>query len=207
MHFITLTLLMISSSLDNFIVGISYGVKKIQIKLVSNIVIAGISCLGTLFAMLLGLILSLDISKKHANIAGSSVLLLLAVYLTLSEWRSRHSKAAKAASYPSVSLEGYDELLHHPELADTDHSDEIDRREAIVLGIALSLNNIGLGIGASLIGLNPILSAVLSGLFSFVFLKLGLWIGRQLFPKFLERSASVAGILIILVLAVYNLFA
>lgn len=208
MHFLTLVLFIVSSSLDNFIVGISYGVKKISINFLNNILIAFISGIGTLIAMLLGNAFSICIPENFTKIIGALLLILLSAYLIFDYCKSNKNKSLthKSSERQHISaIDSYDEILHHPELADKDKSSTIEYKEALILGIALSLNNMGLGIGVSLIGLNPFISSILSALFSLFFIQAGLLIGKKFFSALFQDFSSIISIAIILGLAIYTL--
>ncbi len=79
-----------------------------------------------------------------------------------------------------------------------DNSKDIDFKEATVLGIALSLNNIGGGLGAGLIGLNSWPVGLLSAVISF----LALWAGNYVTEFFMKRrlgnaATIMAGVVLI----------
>jgi putative sporulation protein YtaF len=89
-------------------------------------------------------------------------------------------------------------ILLNPEKADMDHSKHIDFKEATLLGIALSINNIGGGLSAGMIGLNALLVGSLSAVLSFV----ALWSGNYIAEFFINRNLAekatvVGGILLI----------
>ena len=89
-------------------------------------------------------------------------------------------------------------ILLHPYQADVDRSKHIDFKEGTVLGIALSINNIGGGVSGGILGVNPFLVAFLSALLSFV----ALWAGNYIAEIFVkrnitEKAAIVGGVLLI----------
>lgn len=91
-------------------------------------------------------------------------------------------------------------ILKKPEKADVDDSKDIDFKEATFLGIALSINNIGGGLSAGMIGLNAYFVGLFSALISF----LALWIGNyitEFFNKWnLNKKATIlAGAILILI--------
>ena len=91
-------------------------------------------------------------------------------------------------------------ILKKPESADSDNSKDIDYKEATLLGIALSINNIGGGLSAGMIGLNSFFVGFFSAVISF----LALWAGNyitEFFNKWnLGKKANIiAGILLILI--------
>ena len=85
-----------------------------------------------------------------------------------------------------------------PHRADVDRSRHIDFKEGTVLGIALSINNIGGGMSGGIVGVDPFLVALLSALVSFV----ALWAGNYMAEFFIrrnitEKAAVVGGALLI----------
>lgn len=85
-----------------------------------------------------------------------------------------------------------------PEKADRDNSKHIDFKEATLLGIALSLNNVGGGLSAGILGVNAFLVAFLSAVLSFV----ALWAGNYVSALFIrlniaEKATIVAGLVLI----------
>jgi putative Mn2+ efflux pump MntP len=48
----------LSSNLDNVVVGIAYGIKKIKIGLVANLILSIITCTGTVLSMSFGIYIS-----------------------------------------------------------------------------------------------------------------------------------------------------
>ncbi|MCE5171343.1 MntP/YtaF family protein [Paenibacillus profundus] len=69
------------------------------------------------------------------------------------------------------------QILHTPSAADMDRSGTISSSEAAWLGVALSLDAFGAGIGAALLGYPPFATALIIALFSGTFLRIGLQVG------------------------------
>ena len=89
--------------------------------------------------------------------------------------------------------------MKNTENADEDNSNDIDFKEATFLGIALSINNIGGGLSAGIIGLNPFFIGFFSAVISFV----ALWAGNYITDFFKKhnignKATIVAGIMLIL---------
>jgi len=72
------------------------------------------------------------------------------------------------------------EILKHPAAADVDRSGTISPGEAAVLGVALSLDAFGAGLGAALIGLSPWVTPAAIGFSSGFFLMAGLTAGARM---------------------------
>ena len=90
-------------------------------------------------------------------------------------------------------------ILRDPEKADFDGSKTISFSEAIVLGIALSINIAG-GFDAGITNLNLWLTATISGVFSFICISGFAYVGKRFLAEYLGKWATViAGVLLILI--------
>lgn len=91
-------------------------------------------------------------------------------------------------------------ILRNPEAADFDESKTIGFSEAIVLGVALSINNIAGGFDAGVTNLNLWMTAIISGFFSFLCVRLCSYIGKKYLALYLGKWATViAGTLLIII--------
>ena len=95
--------------------------------------------------------------------------------------------------------------FNDPESADNDHSGTIDIRESLVLALALTINNFGLGIGASITGLNIYATVIGTLFFSLISILVGCLVGRSYISKFLGKFAPLVSGLIIVLLGIYKL--
>ena len=93
-----------------------------------------------------------------------------------------------------------------PKNADMDNSKHIDFKEGTLLGIALSINNIGGGLSAGIIGLNSLLVGSLSAVLSF----LALWAGNYFAEFFIKHNmtdkATVVGGVVLIAIGIEQLF-
>ncbi len=67
---------------------------------------------------------------------------------------------------------------------DFNHSNEIDSKEAIFLGLALSIDSFCVGLGSGIIGLNDILLPFLVSIFQLFFINCSANIANLLLSKF-----------------------
>lgn len=200
MNILSVFMFAIASSSDNLIVGLSYGAKKVKINFINNLFISSISGIGTLIAMLFGKILLKYIPVQFSNILGSGILILFAVYLLINFIVKETAREKGVLEYQL-----YDSALKNPEVIDTNNSKTIEMKESFMLGIVLCLNNIGLGIGASITGLNIIMTSVSSLVFSLLFIPIGFYIGENIFNERLSKYSEIISIIIILLLGIYEL--
>lgn len=226
MHLLTALFLAISSNLDNLGVALAYGTRKIQLPLLSNLVIAFITSCGTLITMLLGkYIADYILTATIANYIGASIIIAAGFYVIVQSYREAHltpyddNKDNSRLAYHSLSQDATRliairlrslgiliEILRDPVQVDSDSSGTIDLKEAAVMGLALTLNNLATGFGAGVSGLNPALTTAMVFLLSLLFCSAGVAIGRQHVSRWLgNKTSTVAGLLLVLI-GFYELF-
>lgn len=191
MVYFAILLFALSANLDNFTVAITYGMRKIRIGCLANLLIAGISGGGTWLCMSAGIEIGQFLPHALASAAGSLLLVGMGLW------------SIKSALFPKPSIPAHQpgihlgELLDSPEKADADASGCIDLQEAAVLAIALTINNAGLGLGASIAGIDILLTTLCTAFCSVVAIFIGCWIGKSWASHALGRFAPlVAGIVV-----------
>lgn len=205
MHILSILFFALSSSSDNFIIGLSYGSKKIKINLMNNLLVAFISCTGTVAAMIFGKLICRFILPAYTNAFGSVILIIFGLIML---FNANKKKFDKDKSIKMNQPEGfhYNEMIEHPEFVDKDDSKTIEFKEALILGSILCINNVGLGIGASVSGLNIYITSMSSFIFSILFIKLGYHFGGIVSSgKLADYSENISALIIIL-LGIYELF-
>lgn len=86
-----------------------------------------------------------------------------------------------------------------------DDSGSISGYEAMWLGIALSLDAFGAGLGAALLGLPPLLTSVMIALFSGTFLVLGLRVGFRFASAGWIRSFTALPAVMLIIMGLLKL--
>lgn len=89
------------------------------------------------------------------------------------------------------------QILRTPSAADMDRSGNISAAEAALLGVALSLDAIGAGIGAALVGYGAVSTALSIAAASGLFVRLGTLLGRRVAGRLGRRLAVLPGFLLI----------
>ena len=163
-------LLALSVSIDSLGIGITYGIKHTKIRSISNIILFAISFCMTSGSIFIGHYISVLLSPTFSTILGSSFLIILGVY-----------NIYKVLNNPPVDY-------------DIDHSNNIDRKEAIFLGLALSIDYACVGIGSGIIGLNDIILPILVSSFQLVFLNCGNLVAKYIIQR-IEIQENVLAIL------------
>lgn len=202
MSFLSILLFVIAASLDILVVSLAYGLKDIKINFSSTLVIASISALGTFISMILGQFLVDLIPVKLGDIVGGLVLLALGFYSIYSYFKEKKiltSHNSENNSSPTF-------ILENPEVADKDKSGNIDFKESLALSLALALNNFGLGIGASISGLNIAFTTISTFIISLIFISLGFYLSKTIKSKNISKNSNLIAGIIIIILSLFIIF-
>lgn len=226
---VSMLVLAIAVSLDGFGVGIAYGLRRIRIPLLSVIIIACCSGFIIWLSMQAGRWLSLYLSDFIANLIGAVILMLIGSWSIVQFIRSRHHKpdtdtstgdsnlteqlvspdkassADKDAPKQVILLELKRlglviQILRTPQAADVDKSGNISAMEAFMLGTALSLDAFGAGLGAALLGLPAMATAIVIAFSSALLLVFGLQTGfRFSAMRNVRLLALLPGVLLVVI--------
>ncbi|MFD2117933.1 MntP/YtaF family protein [Paenibacillus yanchengensis] len=221
----SLAALAFAVSLDGFAVGVAYGLRKIKIPFFSIVIIACCSGLIIWLSMQAGTILTLVLSPQIAKWIGAFILIAMGSWSLLQHIRHRMVSAAKEKQVPvgKVQAEAIDQqvksanskqvltlemkrlglviqILRTPQAADVDRSGNISAKEAIMLGTALSLDALGAGIGAAMLGLPSLVTAFTIAICSALLLFGGLQAGLHMVGRRqLKWIAILPGILLVVI--------
>lgn len=208
MHIFSALVLGVAANLDNFGVGVSYGVQKLRIPILSNFFIAILSGIITFISVLAGHLLSHLITT--ANLLGALMIIIIGFWVGLHKSSSDNNlpaaiPAMKTYSLTIKPLSCIVQITKNPSSADLDANGFISTKEAMALGLTLSFNCIATGIGAGLTGLAALPLSISVFIFSMVSICSGYWTGWKTASNRLERwSQLFAGILLILI-GIYEL--
>lgn len=209
MNLLATILFVLSSSFDVFVVAMSYGFKNIRIKPSINFVISFISALGTFLSMELGLVLTNIIPLITVNLLGSIIILFLGLYCLLDYKKvlKKSINSNKSSKNNNLSKSSPIVILKKPEVADTNKSGVIELKESLMLSIALALNNVGLGIGASIAGLHVILTTSITLIITMLIIPLGFLCSKKLLNTWIGKAGNlISGILLIILAILTCLF-
>lgn len=179
----------ISASLDALLAGVSFGVRGARIRFSQNLLISLITLAGTCLSVGLGARLVALLPAFLWNLAGSAVLMLFGIYyiiqfMTAALKKYRRKKQLTAAQTDDAAS-GQPAPPTFP--------------EACALGCALSANNMGIGLSASIAGLALVPAAAVTFVFSLTFLSLGNRLGRCPRLRFTEHTSNlISGLLLVL---------
>ena len=201
MHIFSSILLAFSSSIDSLIIGIAYGVKQIRIKLIINLVISIIVTLTTFLAMCLGHLICDYIPTGICNYIGSSLLIIVGLYILWDYYKKKHKHTEENLVEFINSLD-YDEIVELNKTADINGSGNIEISEAITL----SINNLALGIGASISGISIFLTTILTFVFSIITMSIGLKLGSKYLSKIFGEYSPLFSAIIIIAMGIFEFF-
>lgn len=185
----------ISSNLDNVVVGIAYGIKKIKIGIIANLIIAVVTSTGTFLSMSLGLYIAKFMPQSVSNVLGAGIIVILGIYFVTQSLIKlfRHANSEKLA------LKDLTAMLEHAENSDVDKSGHIDKKEAFILALGLTFNNLGTGVAASITGVNIFFTVITTFIISILTIILGASIGKNVLGRFFGKYAPlIAGVLLII---------
>ncbi len=208
-QYASLLLLAFAVSLDSFSVGFTYGMRKMRIPLKSILIIAGCSAGTMLGAMFLGEILTNVFPIYITEKLGGFILMLIGAWVLYQFFRpSKESDEEEEEGEVEKTIVNFEiktfgiviNILRKPMTADIDKSGTITGVEAFLLGLALSLDAFGAGIGAALLGYSPIIMSVLVACMSSLFVWIGIKSGH-IFAKFswVDKFSCLPGIILIMI--------
>ncbi|MGQ8871497.1 MntP/YtaF family protein [Paenibacillus sp. TSA_86.1] len=251
-HFISLLALAFAVSLDGFGVGITYGLRRTKIPLLSIAIISLCSGLVIALSMQVGVLLSHVVSPGVASIVGAVILIVIGAWSLLQLILRRgkeHEDTESGVSQEKVvqgsgttdsgltsgaknqlmvlevqpsptdgsvermvftlelrKLGVVIQILRSPSKADMDNSGSISAQEAMWLGIALSLDAFGAGLGAALLGFPTLWTALVIALFSGAFLSVGLKVGLRFAAQRWMQKLSILPALMLMIMGIFKLF-
>lgn len=199
-------LIAIAVCIDSFAIGISYGIKNINFSKKSLVIINLVTVALLAVSMLLGNLLQKVISNNLAAIVsfivlvglGSSTILegyikqLIRVRKEVSDNRLARIRLSKLGIVINVQIEAND---GHKEI-----KEGINSKEALYLGMLLSLDSLGVGFGCAIGNINYLQVIILVFIFNLIAILSGIRLGNkiQAYDKDLKTFWISGGILIVL---------
>lgn len=202
---LSLLLLGLAVSLDSFTVGLTYGMRKVTIPLKSLMIISTCTFLVLLLAMIIGTIIEQFISHEAAERLGGIILIGIGIWVLYQFFTSKRTKSEDQLDYKVIKFEIKSfaiiiKILKKPMEADFNRSGNINSMEALFLGLALSLDSFGAGIGAALIDLPPILFSIVITISCTIFVIAGIKMGKILTNvEWMKNLTLLPGIALILI--------
>lgn len=213
----SILILAVSLSLDAFGVGLAYGIRKIRVPTLQKMIICFFSITYAAVALIIGKWMFEILSQEVAKYIGVGILTFMGGWIII---HSLFKKDGKEIGNEDTEL--YEKTLikivikslgitvsviKNPESGDIDKSGVIDIPESLLLGLALSVDAIGVGIGSALTGFHSMIIPFAVGVFQLMFLYAGLYIGRLFGEtnKISQKVLSTAPGLFLICLALIRL--
>jgi putative sporulation protein YtaF len=159
--------LAVSVSIDSLGIGITYGLRKTKISLIAKVILFIISITITTFSVYIGNIISYFLPSFITKLIGIILLICMGIWIIYEALHvkrkcdnnstvenTRCNSIQKTYNIFIKSLGITIQIIRDPISSDIDGSRRIDAKEALYLGIALSIDSICVGIGSSIIGLS-----------------------------------------------------
>lgn len=201
-------------SLDGLAAAFAYGARKIHLTPIAVALVSAASAAMLWLAMQVGRLISSFLPPMAVPSLGALLLLCLGCLLMYQQGRPIKQRQGDVRGYAieqplaQFSLKAFGlvvKILRDPTSADVDQSGVITWQESFLLGLALSLDSFGVGIGAAMTGLAPSLTALIAGLATLISLLLGWGLGYHLQRRVGSRLTHLPG-LILICLGLINLY-
>ncbi|WP_026895353.1 manganese efflux pump [Clostridiisalibacter paucivorans] len=194
-------LISLAICIDSFALGITYGIKQIKIPktaiLIMNLVIIGV--LG--ISIYLSHILKLFVSENMVSIISCIVLILLGTVLIIEgyiKYKLKNKKSNKLIKFYIPKLGLIVDIALDMTKGDSDISGDINPKEALNLGVILSIDSLGAGFGLSLGNINPVFFLVFVFFLNILSILYGIYLGSKVkkYENDLKTSLLPGSILI-----------
>jgi len=189
-------LLSVALSIDALGIGISYGLREIRIPFITKMIISLQSVLITSTAIFSGNFITKLLPEFISEKIGVFVLVFLGIWFIFEGLTEEKEETEK--NYLGHTID----IAKAPVKCDTDNSRTIEWFEALYLGLALSLDSFGAGIGAGAAGITNYLIPFMTALFQMFFLCSGKFLGAKIKKLFNVKENGfiiISGILLIII--------
>lgn len=207
-------LLAIPISLDCFGIGITYGIKNTYITPIAKIIIFSIFFIVTSIAVRIGTLIIKIFSLEFANITGVILLVLMGGWMIYQSFRPKVKEKKLGPSKPQIFklfIKPFGltiQIIKNPSNSDLDHSNHIDAKEALYLGLAISIDAFCAGVGCSAIGITSFYFPLFIAIFHILFLTLGSFMGKMLssHTKIPDNIWSIISGILLITIGISKLF-
>lgn len=205
MIFFYLLFLGFAVSIDGFVAGISYGLKDISIPTTSLIIIFITTIIFTAVAMSTACILGTFINSQFAILLGALLLMIIGLFSLFQEYLTKGAHDDMIAGETNIPKVTFSigrlviNIMADPEKADMDHSRGINSLEALLISLALGLDNSIATFAAALMESLPFYTPLIMGCIQIVVLIAGIYTSKYFISDTVKKRFSyMPGILLIL---------
>jgi len=200
----------LATSIDGFVIGVSYGMRNIEMRkrIILQISLISAAVIGA--AMLLGHGVLYFVPEVWARLVSAGVIFLMGFvffaqafikYKFPADREDRRFIGRVRIEFLGIIIE----ILRQPEKADFDRSSTIDAREALFLGTAISLDGGAVGFVSSMSGINIPVTMVLCFALSFMCTATGMSLGRLYSNHYIRERVSLLPGVILMVFGMLKL--
>ena len=163
MYLFSALLFALSANIDSFIIGLSCGIRKTKISFPQIFLISLITLCGTIAALAAGGRLLSLFSLPYAEYAGKFILLMFGLYYAAKYIFMNIFHPIPQSDEAAVSCCLASQAADTPFPCQT-----LPWKGACIFGLSLSINNLGIGLGASISGLLLIPTSLISSVIHFL---------------------------------------
>ncbi|WP_066639627.1 sporulation membrane protein YtaF [Desulfolucanica intricata] len=210
MELVTIILFALALNMDALGTGIAYGMRKIILPFSSLLIISLTSVAAIVISMQAGNLLTQIFSPGLAHRLGGAILLCIGIWILVQAIREapnnkpkpleRVGQITKKVMQIRIRSMGLViQVLREPTKADFDSSGVITAQEALILGLALSMDAFGAGFAVSMLGFSLILTALVVGIGHIILTYVGLYLGKSVTnTRFGRHFSTLPGCILIL---------
>ncbi|AIY84333.1 MULTISPECIES: sporulation membrane protein YtaF [Bacillota] len=196
-------ILVFSLVIDSFVASIAYGADKIKIPntyiIVMNIISAGILALS----LLLGNYIEDILPSYLPKFISFSIFTILGIYKlfegVFKKFMNKYTNTTKPLTFKLFDFKFALEVYLDEKKADYDRSKNISLKESIYLAIALSIDSLAVGFGASFINVNSLFMIMTCFIFGIASIKIGSYIGKNMISSSNNNLSWVSGICLLVI--------
>lgn len=177
---INIIFLAITLSIDALGIGISYGVRGINIPLFSKFIISIQTFLIITISLFLGNVVFSFFPTAIRNYTGVIILIVLGAFMIIEAYLPKKEKTETVRTF-SIKQAGITiKIIKSPPVCDFNKSNKIEPFEALYLGLALSIDSFGVSFGSGAFGVFSIFLPLFAVFFQILFLSIGISSGRKI---------------------------
>lgn len=192
-----------TSNLDNLGFGLAYGMRSQCIPLVPNLIVASLTMLATGFSIYLGSEIKQTMPITIVNICGGIVIAGIGVFTIFGAKLTVHFPAAfprkKASNHPSKVSRRKSQRLPYLK---SGYGKGISLRQSVVIGMALSCNNVVTGVAGGAAGIPLGATTILAGILSLICVGSGSRLGSVAGARIFGNVAPLAAGLLLIAIGI-----
>lgn len=190
MHWSMILLIGLASNIDNFAVGLTYGLQEKKITETANAFIAAVGLITSFLMILVGKFLGYSIPEPIAGFCGGAIILLIGLWTFVETYRHRKQSSKTIPEASKI---------------DKDQNNIIAFNEVFWLSFALSLNAMGTSFGAGVGRMDPIMVSLSVSIFSFISIGAGQLLGLKGLHSRLGKISEYAASLMLIGIGIYEI--